>query len=83
MPFSWQHQYLKIPKKLTQRYNSLITGNPEWVVKHPNLAKEFLNKSITNKIEMKKFVDEQVLLRTKYGKVPKPSVIIKRYNRVV
>ncbi len=68
---------------LLLRYTHMATANPEWAARNPNLAKELINKSVANKVETKKYIDKETAIKFKYGEIPKPSIIIKRYNRVV
>jgi len=79
--FSWQQDKINARKKQMARAMSLAHCNPDWIAQHPNLAKELLNDSIKVKVETQKYVDQKVDRSLKYGTVPKPSVIIKRYNR--
>ncbi len=83
MPFSWHDEIAKRPAKLLVRFKSLAISNPDFKVQHPNLVKELLNDQISNKIETKKKIKDICDKGCKYGKVPGPSVVIKRYNRVV
>ncbi len=83
MPFSWKHALERAEKSQLKRYKSLATCNQEWVANHVNLAKELNNESNTTKVETKKYIREEIAKRFKYGETPKPSVIIKRYNRSV
>ncbi len=83
MTFSWKNQKLKTELHLLQRYTSLATANSDFAIQHPELVKELLNKSLSNKVETKKFIKDKLGKKFKYGEIPKPSVIIKRMNRVV
>ncbi len=81
MSFSWANHLKKTEKKLIYRYNILSKTNVDFRIRHPNLAKE----AETNQtdVELKKYVQLEMLRKLKYGKVPKPSLIVKRLNRVV
>ncbi len=65
-----------------ERVQKLATSNPDFRSQHPELVKELLNKQISNKVETKKYLDKLMDKKFKYSERPKPSVIIKRYNRV-
>ncbi len=83
MAFSWKHYRDKAPKEMLRRYRAMALNNPDFAVNHPELKKELLNDSIVNKVETKKYIQKCCDKSAKYAAVPKPSVIIKRYNRVV
>ncbi len=53
MPFSWVNAKLKAREKFEYRVSKLAKSNPDFKVAHPELVKEILNKSITNKVETK------------------------------
>ncbi len=82
MPFSWKHQYEKQEVMLLRRYTSLANSNPDFRIKHPNLVKELLNKSINNKVETKKYIKDKVIKQRNYARTPKDSVVIARFNRI-
>ncbi len=82
MAFSWKHHSEIREKKLLFRMKSLARSNPDFKIAHPELVKELLNDGMANKVETKKFIRSKNERADKYGKVPKPSVIIKRFNRV-
>jgi len=63
------------------RAGRLLKVNDDFKVRHPELAREAELGNTT--VELKKFVKKNIEMHVKYGKVPKPSVIIKRLNRVV
>ncbi len=65
------------------RYKCLARANPDFQIAHPELVKELMNDQIANKVETKKFIKRICDKRKKYGEIPKPSLVIKRYNRVV
>ncbi len=81
MPFSWANQLVKTEKKLLQRTIILAKINPDFRKDHPELAREA--ELGNTQVEVKKFVKKKLDKHIKYGNVPKPSVIIKRMNRVV
>ncbi len=80
MAFSWQRNIKRTKIKLLQRTQSLARSNSDFRIVHPELVREL--ESGNTDIEMKKYVDDKIKKRLKYGQVPKPSVIIKRLNRV-
>ncbi len=82
MAFSWKHQFEIREKRLMVRMKSLARSNPDFKIAHPELVKELLNDNMANKVETKKFILKKTERIDKFGKVPKPSVIIKRFNRV-
>ncbi len=65
-----------------RRMKSLARSNPDFKIVHPELVKELLNDSLANKVETRKFIQKKNERADKYGKIPKDSVIIKRFNRV-
>lgn len=81
MTFSWRNSKIKAKAK---KYERLVhdADNPDFKSQHPELSKELMNKSIINKVETKKYLDKIMDKKFKYAERPKPSVIIKRYNRV-
>ncbi len=81
MPFSWENTQKQYAKKLLYRYGRLAKINPDFQVRHPELTREA--ELGNTQVELKKFVDLEVKKKLKYGRVPRPSVIIKRMNRVV
>ncbi len=83
MAFSWANQKIKTKKHMLQRMKQLANHNPDFAIKHPELVKELLNKSLSNKPETIKYINKKVGKSFKYGETPKPSVVIKRYNRNV
>ncbi len=78
----WAIQKEKTRKHLLARYTSLASANHDFGVQHPNLKKEILNKSIQNKVELKKFINDMLDKKFKYAQLPKDSVVIKRFNRI-
>ncbi len=80
MAFSWANHQIKTENRLLRRITQLAKVNPDFQVSHPELVKEV--SANTTSVERKKFVDKLVRKKRKYGAVPKPSVIVKRYNRV-
>ncbi len=83
MPFSWKQAKIKSKVHYFARMQSLAHCNPDFAVQHPELTKELLNDNIKIKSESKKYLDKKFDKLFKYGEVPKPSVVIKRYNRLV
>ncbi len=83
MGFSWKHHFDQQEARLLQRLTSLARVNPDFQVAHPELVKELSSKMIVNKIETKRYIQKKLKKSRKYSEVPKPSVIIKRLNRVV
>ncbi len=83
MPFSWKQAIDRVPIDLLKRYKCMARANPDFQVQHPELVKELMNNNIQNKVETLKFIKRKCDKTKKYGDVPKPSVVIKRYNRVV
>ncbi len=81
--FSWENHKKKTEERMLVRLESLARVNPDFKVVHPELVKELLNKAMINKVETKKYIQKILLKKFKYGEVPKPSIIIKRLNRVV
>ncbi len=81
MAFSWLNHIKKTETKLTLRTLQLLVINPDFKIKHPELVRELEAGNST--VELKKYVKKIVEKRSKLAKVPKPSVIVKRYNRVV
>ncbi len=63
------------------RVERLAKINPDFRARHAELAREA--DSGTTNVEMKKYVNLVIKKHLKYGAVPKPSVTIKRMNRVV
>ncbi len=80
MGFSWKMALERAELHQLDRLDKLCHCNPDFQVAHPNLVKEANTNTTT--VERKKFVKELMAKRLKYARVPKPSVIIKRYNRV-
>ncbi len=83
MPFSWKDQKIKARLKQIQRCTQLATCNQEWGSQHPELKKEILNKSITKKVELEKYIDKMLDRKFNYGATPKSTLVPKRFNRVV
>ncbi len=84
MPFSWENQIRKLLEKQMYRCERLVKGgNVDFVTRYPELARELLDDSIKVKVQTKKYVVRIIERNLKYGKIPKPSVIVKRMNRVV
>ncbi len=81
MGFSWKNHIVKTEKKLIYRTKILAKTNPDFIAAHADLSRE-AEKGITN-VEAKAFVKKIMAKRIKYGKVPKNSVVIQRFNRVV
>ncbi len=81
MTFSWKSAKERVPAKMLQRYGQLARCNPTALP--VNLVKELLNDSIKKKVETEMYINKKVEKNFKYGKVPKPSIEIKRMNRVV
>ncbi len=81
MGFSWASAKEKRPAKLLQRYQSLARCNPSSLP--VNLVKELLDDGNKGKIETKLYIKRKCEKDLKYGEIPKPSVIVKRMNRVV
>ncbi len=81
MGFSWKNQIAKREKKLLYRVEKLAIVNPDFKAAHPELVRE-LETGVT-RVEIKKYVKKIMDKSMKYGQVPKPSVIVKRMNRVV
>ncbi len=82
MPFSWTNHKIKARSKMLYRCE-MDCDNPDFKNKHPELSKELMNPLNTNHTETKKYVQREMDKKQKYGEKPKPSVIIKRYNRIV
>ncbi len=83
MTFSWANAKAKARQKLEYRVGKLAIHNPDFKIAHPELVKETLNKSITNKVETKKYVVKIMDKKQKYASPPPPSIVPKRYNRSV
>jgi len=81
MGFSWKKAIAREEEHQLYRISRLCHCNSDFQIAHPNLVKEANTNSTM--VERKKFVKELMAKRVKYAKVPQPSVIIKRYNRVV
>ncbi len=82
MAFSWANSKIEARQKLQYRCEK-DCDNPDFKAKHPELSKELMNKSIINKVETKKYVQKIMDRKQNYASRPKPSVVIKRYNRSV
>ncbi len=80
MPFSWENNKKKSEIKLLYRNKILVKTNPDFRMAHPELAKE--SETGNTDVEIKKFTNKQIARRIKYAQVPKPSLIVKRLNRV-
>ncbi len=83
MTFSWANPIIKAREKKYSRCLLLAIHNKDFQVSHPDLVKEITNKSIQNNVETKKYVNKIMDKKLKYAERPKPSVVIKRYNRIV
>ncbi len=83
MAFSWKHRIEETEKHWMDKIACQSHSNPDFRAQHPDIVKEMLNESIKNKVETKKFIAKKMQSAKNYAQVPKPSVIIKRYNRVV
>ncbi len=81
MPFSWKNQLLKYEIHLLARSKRLCVMNDDFMSKHPELSREA--ELGNTDVEIKKFVKKEVLKKQKYGKVPRSTLVAKRYNRVV
>ncbi len=81
MAFSWKQQKINAEKHLLYRYGIEAKTNPDFRIAHPELSRE-AETGNTN-VELKKFIAKKIEKQFKYGEVPKPSTVIKRYNRVV
>ncbi len=82
MTFSWSNHKKKAEIKLLYRVNKMSKDmDGDFRKDHPELAKE-AGTGTTN-VEAKKFVNKILAKKFKYAQMPKPSVIIKRMNRVV
>ncbi len=81
MGFSWKMALARAELHQEERIDKLCHCNLDFQVAHPNLVKEATANA--THVERKKFVKELMAKRLKYARVPKPSVIIKRYNRVL
>jgi len=81
--FSWHHAKKKAKEDYFRRLCCYAKSNPDFISQHPNLVKELLNDQLTNKVETKKYINQKFDKIEKYGTIPKPSVVIKRMNRVV
>ncbi len=79
--FSWANQKIKAREKALYRVTKLVKSNPDFRSKYPELAREV--EKGNSLVESKKYVDKKVDRKLKYGEIPKPSIIIKRPNRVV
>ncbi len=81
MPFSWGNSKKKTEKKMLYRVSRLAVINPDFRIRYPELAREV--EMGNTRVEIRKHVENIMKKKLKYGAVPKPSVIIKRMNRVV
>ncbi len=81
MPFSWL-EAKKLARDTAYRRCVQDCDNPDFKAKHPELSKEIMTKSILINVETHKYVDKMMDKKQKYSERPKPSVIIKRYNRL-
>ncbi len=80
MPFSWAAHKKKTEIHMLSRLRTLAKmPNSDFAVQHPEFARE-AELGITD-VEIKKYVKAKIAVKFKYGKTPKPSVIIKRMNR--
>ncbi len=82
MAFSWKQKIAELPAKKLARYTNLARVNPDFQVKHPELTRELLNPDTKKKVETIKYIQHEVDKKVKYGIVPKPSLIPKRFNRI-
>ncbi len=77
----WEKQKSRAKIHDMIRCQSLASCNP--MALPVNLVKELLNDSIKSKVETQKWVNDKLDKKFLYGKVPKDSIVIKRFNRVV
>ncbi len=80
IPFGWRNENLKTKNRLLRRTKTLALSNPDFKTAHPELAREA--EAGNTDVEIKKYVRLKLERVEKYAKVPKDSIIIKRYNRV-
>ncbi len=83
MAFSWKHCIERTEQHWMEKLACLSNSNPDFRAQHPEIVKEMLNESIKNKVETKKFILKKMEKAQRYSEIPKPSVVIKRLNRVV
>ncbi len=82
MAFSWQNHIAKLEKKQLYRAERLAkSGNTDFKMRYPNLVREI--ETGNTRSETKQMIKKNIEIHVKYGHVPKPSVLIKRMNRVV
>jgi len=81
--FSWKHHKKRTADRWLVRAACLARGNIDFQIAHPNLVKELLNDTIVDKIETKKWINKKLEKTFRFAEIPRPSVVVKRYNRFV